>query len=151
MALDAIVFEQAGLDTAISSGCRHIALCDNSFILSPIENISYTAIGKVHARISLPKSQTKNISFNGFIPEFVPELAYVPLKSEGFSFESYSSLGSFYGSFSGSFGSWSYGWGWGRGMSSGTSFGSFASSFSGSYNHIINPFIYIKGYGIDLI
>ena len=147
MALDAIVFEQAGLDTAISSGCRHIALCDNSFILPPIENISYTAIGKVHARISLPKSQTKNISFNGFIPEFVPELAYVPLKSEGFSFESYSS----FGSFSGSFGSWSYGWGWGRGMSSGTSFGSFASSFSGSYNHIINPFIYIKGYGIDLI
>ena len=121
------------------------------------------------------------ITFDGFVPEFeAPEYAFVRWRDEslsigGGSFGSFMSsyassflLTSFsgsYGSFGGSYFHWyEYEYEYERG-------GSYAGSFSGSYGsyggsygslygigsyrdpyaHIINPFILVNGYGIDLI
>lgn len=167
MEFDRVVFTQKELSAAVSQGALNIAICDNNFVLPIKENLRYISIGKVTAKIPIgkEKAQELGIVFEGFTPVFISG-AFVPLKDEHCKIQGFSSYAGLYtssyassytGSYSGSYHYHEYEFEYG---SFSTSYlGSYLSSYSGSYvssysdpyGHIINPFIRVNGYGIDLI
>lgn len=177
MRFDTVVFTQEELISAVELGFTYIALCDNEFLIPTKPDIHYTALGCVSAGISVtPESAALcGITFDGFRPEFGDmQYAFVPWKDESLllggvcngsyasSYSSFagsyaSSYASSYTSFAAFFYGWEYEYESGSFASSYSSsyFGSYAGSYMSSYRdpyaHIINPFILVNGYGIDLI
>ncbi len=158
MAFDIIVFSQQELDNALESGIAAIALCDNSFVIPPVGDVCYTAIGHVTALADGKAKDFKRhgVVFNGFTPKFKADI--VPVAANVVtavpSVSSYTSsymLSSYFmtsyqyeyeyeyekGSFSSSYHtSWQ------------TSYSSFVSSFHTRY---AEGCIMVNGYGINLI
>ena len=159
MEFDIVVFTQKELSAAVLHGVLNIALCDNDFILPIKENLRYIAIGNVKAEIPIGKEKALELgmTFEGFTPVFIPG-AFAPLKDEHCKIQGYSSYTSSYtSSYIGSYHYHEYEFEYGS--FSASYLGSYLSSYSGSYvssysdpyGHIINPFILVNGYGIDLI
>ena len=159
MEFDIVVFTQKELSAAVLHGVLNIALCDNDFILPIKENLRYIAIGNVKAEIPIGKEKALELgmAFEGFTPVFIPG-AFAPLKDEHCKIQGYSSYTSSYASsYIGSYHYHEYEFEYGS--FSASYLGSYLSSYSGSYvssysdpyGHIINPFILVNGYGIDLI
>ena len=159
MEFDIVVFTQKELSAAVLHGVLNIALCDNDFILPIKENLRYIAIGNVKAEIPIGKEKALELgmTFEGFTPVFIPG-AFAPLKDEHCKIQGYSSYTSSYtSSYIGSYHYHEYECEYGN--FSASYLGSYLSSYSGSYvssysdpyGHIINPFILVNGYGIDLI
>ena len=159
MEFDIVVFTQKELSAAVLHGVLNIALCDNDFILPIKENLRYIAIGNVKAEIPIGKEKALELgmTFEGFTPVFIPG-AFAPLKDEHCKIQGYSSYTSSYASsYIGSYHYHEYEFEYGS--FSASYLGSYLSSYSGSYvssysdpyGHIINPFILVNGYGIDLI
>lgn len=171
MEFDIVVFTQKELSAAVLHGVLNIALCDNDFILPIKENLRYIAIGNVKAEIPIGKEKALELgmAFEGFTPVFIPG-AFAPLKDEHCKIQGYSSyMSSYVSSYASSYtspyassyiGSYHYHeYEFEYGSFSASYLGSYLSSYSGSYvssysdpyGHIINPFILVNGYGIDLI
>ena len=159
MEFDIVVYTQKELSEAVLHGVLNIALCDNDFILPIKENLRYIAIGNVKAEIPIGKEKALELgmAFEGFTPVFIPG-AFAPLKDEHCKIQGYSSYTSSYASsYIGSYHYHEYEFEYGS--FSASYLGSYLSSYSGSYvssysdpyGHIINPFILVNGYGIDLI
>lgn len=159
MEFDIVVYTQKELSEAVLHGVLNIALCDNDFILPIKENLRYIAIGNVKAEIPIGKEKALELgmAFEGFTPVFIPG-AFAPLKDEHCKIQGYSSyVSSYASSYIGSYHYHEYEFEYGS--FSASYLGSYLSSYSGSYvssysdpyGHIINPFILVNGYGIDLI
>ena len=58
--VDAIVFTQDELNTAIDSGAKHIILCDNNFTLPQCKDIEFISVGKVKTSADKKKKSGKN-------------------------------------------------------------------------------------------
>lgn len=69
--MDRIVFNQAELDK-INTQNTTVALCDNTYAISPAENAVYIAIGEVSAVVecSAIEALSMGMSFIGFTPVF---------------------------------------------------------------------------------
>ena len=155
MEFDIVVFTQKELSAAVLHGVLNIALCDNDFILPIKENLRYIAIGNVKAEIPIGKEKALELgmAFEGFTPVFIPG-AFAPLKDEHCKIQGFSSYAgsysiSYIGSYSGSYHYHEYEFEYGSFSASYS--GSYVSSYHDPYGHIINPFILVNGYGIDLI
>ena len=159
---DRIVFCQKELDKALDDGVIKIALCDNSFILPMIKNITYYGFGEIRAVIE-KEYREYGIKCFGFAPHVKERHRYPAflMSSDilGLNTKSLSESG---GSYYGAYGSYSGSYMTSYRMSSGsmTSFkalylmsGSYRSSggsyiFRGSFS---SGGIYVGGYGINLI
>lgn len=160
MTFDIIVFSQKELQSALESGITSIALCDNSFVIPPVGDVCYTAIGNITALADGKKKdfERHGVRFVGFTPKFKADIiplaanvvANVPSVSSyasSYMLSSYFMTSYYYeyeyeyeyatGSFSSSYStSWQ------------TSYSSFASSFRTQYGESC---IMVNGYGINLI
>jgi hypothetical protein len=80
MTFEIIVFSQEELDKAVGNGISLIALCDNRFILPPLDFMSYTAIGNVEASIEMTSEEflKSHICCMGFEPKTTGKCAAAP-------------------------------------------------------------------------
>lgn len=169
--MDAIVFNNNELNSAVSAGAVSIALCDNTFVIPMQPGVHYYAIGNVSASIGMAKKDANEnmIVFHDFLPEFsdVPAYANVmhgihprtPVNTSFAASFSTSFAASFSTSFAASFSMlFAASFSTSFAASFSTSFGtSFATSFRTSFAqlHLREKYIVkeisVNGYGLNLI
>lgn len=79
---DIVVFSEEELLSALERGYTSVCLCDGRFVIPCRENISYSAVGKVHAMVLCCEADADalNIRFKNFTPQF-GNISVVPYRS----------------------------------------------------------------------